>query len=89
MKKLGILGGLAWPSTADYYRLICEMSNAHFKAAGGDAPYPTPPMAIESLNIHEMRRLRGNPGDEASWGRYEAALLAALDEVGRRLRSFD
>ena len=31
MKKIGIIGGLAWPSTADYYRLLCEKTNAHFR----------------------------------------------------------
>ncbi len=69
MKKIGMIGGLAWPSTADYYRMISEKSNLHFKDAS--VPAPTPPMVIESLNINETRSARGIDGDEASWEKYD------------------
>lgn len=71
MKKIGVIGGLAWPSTLDYYRLLCSKTNAHFRAQGAEPPYPTPNMVIESLNIDETRRLRGQQGDEGSWERYD------------------
>ena len=58
MKKIGIVGGVGWPSTVDYYRLICKAANAHFKAMGTSLPYPTPPMTIESLVMHETRAFR-------------------------------
>ena len=61
MKKIGIIGGLAWPSTIDYYRLICAGANAHFRSLGHPMPLPTPPMMIESVNMVETRKLRGNP----------------------------
>ena len=32
MKKIGIIGGLAWPSTIDYYRLLCQGTNDYFKS---------------------------------------------------------
>lgn len=72
MKKIGMIGGLAWPSTADYYTGLCAKTNEHYKAKGATAPYPTPHIIIESLNISDMRKLRGREGDEASWELYDA-----------------
>jgi aspartate racemase len=70
MKKIGIIGGLAWPSTIDYYRLICAGANAHFRSLGHPLPLPTPPMMIESVNMAETRKLRGNP-DGTGWERFD------------------
>ena len=79
MKKIGIVGGVGWPSTVDYYRLLCTAANAHFKAIGTSLPYPTPPMTIESLVMHETRGFRANPGDgDESWARYDGAFRNAL-----------
>jgi aspartate racemase len=72
MKKIGMIGGLAWPSTIEYYRGLCIKTNEHYKRLGVTPPYPTPPMVIESLNINETRQLRGQESDEASWGRYDS-----------------
>lgn len=82
MKKIGIVGGVGWPSTLDYYRLICTASNAHFKAIGSGLPYPTPPMTIESLVMHETRGYRARPGDgDAAWARYDGAFRGALQRL--------
>lgn len=79
MKKIGIVGGVGWPSTADYYRLICTAANAHFKAMGTSIPYPTPPMTIESLVMHETRGFRAKPGDsDAAWSCYDGIFRGAL-----------
>ena len=78
MKKIGIIGGLAWPSTSDYYRMICKKSNDFYQAAGATAPAPTPPMVIESLNISETRSARGIDGDEASWLKYDSIFKQAF-----------
>ena len=83
MKKIGVIGGLAWPSTADYYRLICTLSNGHFNREGQLPPLPTPPMVIESLNINETRAARGIQGDEASWQRYDAIFRDAFIRLQR------
>ena len=71
MKKIGIVGGLAWPSTADYYRLLCKKTNEHFRMADAPHPLPSPPMIIESLNISETRAARGEDNNEASWATYD------------------
>ena len=80
MKKIGIVGGLAWPSTADYYRMICAGANAHFRAQGHGAPLPTPPMAIEHLNMAQTRALRGRP-DGTGWEEFDAILRGALERL--------
>lgn len=81
MKKIGMIGGLAWPSTVDYYRLICSRTNAHFRARGADVPLPAPPMLIESINMAETRQLRGAPGNEASWTGFDAVFRAAFQRL--------
>ena len=78
MKKIGIIGGLAWPSTVDYYRLLCKLANQRFRIAGEDPPFSTPPMVIESLNIKETRALRGMHGDEKSWESYDSKFRDAF-----------
>ena len=75
MKKIGILGGVGWHSTIDYYRAIAQGAGRFFAARGHGAPLPIPPMTIESVTQAHTRALRGTPGDEASW--------AAFDEVFR------
>lgn len=81
MKKIGIIGGLAWPSTADYYRLICTLSNRHFSHRGQLPPLPTPEIVIESLNISETRAARGKIGDEASWQHYDSIFRDAFNRL--------
>jgi aspartate racemase len=82
LKKLGIVGGVAWPSTIDYYRAICRLGIAHHKAEGGDGPPRTPEMSIESLNIAKSFGLRGGAiTDDASWSRYDAYFRAALQRL--------
>jgi len=82
MQKIGIVGGVGWPSTIDYYRLICEQANAHFKRLGGEPPYPTPPIMIGSLVMHETRNLRANPGDgDEAWAAYDATFRDAFKRL--------
>ena len=81
MKKIGLLGGMAWPSTIDYYRAICEGANAHFRAEGAALPLPVPWITIDSVNIAETRALRGREGDEGSWAAYDAMLLGVFERL--------
>lgn len=83
MKKIGIVGGAAWHSTLEYYRLICDGASEHFRRQGHSAPLPTPTMAIESLNMAETRALRGRPGDEDSWAGFDAVIRDALLRLER------
>ncbi|MCE8555839.1 aspartate/glutamate racemase family protein [Ruegeria pomeroyi] len=78
MKKIGILGGVGWPSTIDYYRAIAQGAGRFFAARGHGTPLPIPPMTIESVTQAQTRALRGRPGDEASWSGFDAVFRNAL-----------
>lgn len=78
MKKIGILGGVGWASTLDYYRGICEGAGRAFQAAGATSPLPVPPITIESVVQARTRALRGRAGDEASWAEFDAVFRDAL-----------
>src|SRR5918996_2757022 len=71
MKTIGIIGGLGWPSTLDYYRLLCVKTANAGRDRGAAVPYPTPHLLMESLNMARMRELRGTDGDDRSWESYE------------------
>ncbi len=81
MKKIGILGGVGWASTLDYYRGICAGSWTIQTVAGAtshDGPLPSPRITIESVNQAQTRALRGQPGDEASWADFDAVFREAM-----------
>ena len=79
VKKIGIIGGVAWSSTIEYYRLLCAWANEHFRKVGSDSPLPTPPMVIESLVMNQTRKLRPEPGTgEEGWSAFDAIISDAL-----------
>jgi aspartate/glutamate racemase len=43
MKKIGIVGGIGWPSTVDYYSEICRRSEQWHLARNPRAVPSTPP----------------------------------------------
>jgi aspartate racemase len=81
LKKIGIVGGISWFSTVLYYKTICQLSHEHQHEREPEGPPAVPEMTIESLNINKSFNLRGQPGDEASWRRYEAYFQAALKRL--------
>ena len=85
MKKIGIVGGVAWPSTIDYYRSICQLSWVRHEHQAASGPVPMPEMSIESLNIAKSFAMRGGAvTDDASWAEYDRYFGDALRrlEVG-------
>lgn len=52
MKKIGLIGGVGWPSTIDYYRIINEEAN---KELGG---LNAPEVIIYSLNFEPFMELQ-------------------------------
>ncbi len=78
MKKIGILGGVGWASTVDYYRAIAEGAGRYFAERGHGSPLPIPPMTIESVTQAKTRALRGTAGDEESWAAFDAVFRQAL-----------
>lgn len=83
MKKIGILGGIGWPSTVEYYAGLCGLAEAHNREQGIRGPAPMPEMAIESLDLANAEMLVGTDGDEGSWLAFDAYHRAALQRLER------
>ncbi|MGH8110844.1 MAG: aspartate/glutamate racemase family protein [Rhodanobacteraceae bacterium] len=83
MKKIGILGGLAWPSTVEYYAGFCRLAEAHHTATGHPGPAHMPELAIESLDVARAASLIGDDRDDASWSQFDAYHRAGLQRLER------
>ncbi len=81
MKKIGILGGIAWPSTVDYYAEICRRSEQSHLARNPDAIPSTPEISIESLELNKVFSLIGNDEDENSWSQFDDYHRQGLQRV--------
>lgn len=72
MKKIGIVGGIAWPSTVEYYAGLCRLSEQR-----GD----TPEMVIESLDHNRAVSYVGDDAVAGSWQRFDAYHRDALKRL--------
>lgn len=81
MKKIGIVGGIAWPSTADYYSGICRRSEQWHLARNPQSVPSTPEMTIESLDVNRAVSLLGVDDDEDSWTQFDDYHRAALKRL--------
>lgn len=52
MKKIGLIGGVGWPSTIDYYRIINEVANKKF------GNLTAPEVIIFSVNFEPLIKLQ-------------------------------
>ena len=75
MKKIGIVGGIAWPSTAEYYSEICRLSELSHRQSG------MPEMVIESLDHDRAVAYIGSEGDDGSWTQFDQYHRAALQRL--------
>src|SRR5690348_2833759 len=80
MKKIGILGGIGWPSTIEYYEGLCTLAESRAQA-GRRATMPE--IAIESLDLAKTESLVGRDDDEDSWFAFDAYHRAALQRLER------
>jgi aspartate racemase len=78
MKKIGIIGGVAWPSTVEYYSEICRRSEQWHLARNVQGTPPTPEMSIESLDLRKVFSYFGTDDDEKSWAQFDDYHRAAL-----------
>lgn len=83
MKKIGILGGIGWPSTVEYYAGLCGLAEARNREQGIRGRTRMPEMAIESLDLAQAEMLVGSDGDEGSWLAFDAYHRAALQRLER------
>jgi aspartate racemase len=81
VKKIGIVGGVAWLSTVDYYAGICRLSEQWHLARNPRATSSTPEMSIESLDVSKAISLFGRDGDEESWAQYDEYHRGALQRI--------
>lgn len=81
MKKIGIVGGVSWFSTVEYYKIICQLSHQHQLGKGRQGPPGIPEMSIESLNINKSFNNRGVIGDEGTWRSFDAYFRTALKRL--------
>ncbi|HEY1161157.1 MAG TPA: aspartate/glutamate racemase family protein [Terracidiphilus sp.] len=81
MKKIGIVGGVAWPSTVDYYSGICRKSEQWHLARQLPGIPSTPEMSIESLDLSKAFAWLGTDGDEDSWSQFDNYHRAALQRL--------
>lgn len=73
MRSVGLIGGMSWHSTLEYYRRINQAVNARH----GDNT--NPPLLLDNLDQHEIHRLQGL----GRWDGIEAMLLRS----GSRLQA--
>ena len=81
MKKIGIVGGVAWLSTVDYYTEICRRSERWHVARNLPGVPSTPEMSIESLDHNKAVSYLGIDGDEESWSRFDDYHRTALQRL--------
>jgi aspartate racemase len=80
MKKIGIVGGIGWPSTIEYYRLICEASQQYHNDIEFSGPVPMPEISIESLNMNFTVNNRGS-SESGSWDKWDACFKTAISHL--------
>ena len=71
MRKLGLIGGMSWVSTRDYYELINRGVQRKV------SPDASAPLLIESLNFAELRRI----ADDAGWDHAGEVLSASAKRL--------
>ncbi len=81
MKKIGIVGGIAWLSTVDYYTELCRRGEERHRARNAPGAASTPEMSIESLDLNRVFACLGNDDDEASWAKFDDYHREALKRV--------
>jgi aspartate racemase len=81
MKKIGIVGGVGWPSTAEYYSGICRKSERWHLAKDPQAVPSTPEMCIESLDLNKAFSYIGRDDNESSWQQFDDYHRAALQRL--------
>jgi aspartate racemase len=81
MKKVGIVGGMAWTSTVDYYAGICRRCERWQNARDPGALASMPEIAIESLDLKTAFSYLGNDASEQSWAQFDEYHRAALKRL--------
>ena len=81
MKKIGIVGGVGWQSTTEYYSELCRRSEQwHLARNPRDVP-TMPEISIESLDLAKAISYLGSDDDEQSWSQFDDYHRRALKRL--------
>jgi aspartate racemase len=80
IKKIGIVGGVAWPSTVVYYSELCRRSE-ELRVTKPDAQSLAFEMTIESLDLNRAISYWGSDDNDASWARFDEYHRDALKRL--------
>jgi len=80
MKRIGIVGGVSWQSTVEYYAGLCRLSERRAAKNRRGGPL-TPEMCIESLDHRTAVALLGRDEDPESWRRFDEYHRTALKRL--------
>jgi aspartate racemase len=78
VKKIGLVGGVGWRSTVEYYAGLCRRAEDFRKSLAPGARHPTSEIIIESLDHVKAVSLLGDDDKEESWSDFDAYHRTAL-----------
>ena len=78
MQKIGLVGGIAWLSTVEYYRSICVQSEQRLRGRRRQGPLAMPEIIIESLDLHRAVAYIGRDESDKAWSQFDEYHRAAL-----------
>ena len=81
MRKIGIVGGVGWRASVEYYAGLCRLGEAWRSQAHEASASPVQEMSFESLDQAMAIACLGVDGDEASWVRFDAYHRHALQRL--------
>jgi aspartate racemase len=81
MKKMGIVGGVGWRFTVDYYSEVCRRSEEWHLARNPQTVPSIPEVSIESLDLNKAVSYLGTDDDDESWRQFDDYHRAALQRL--------
>lgn len=78
MKRIGIVGGVGWQSTVEYYAGLCRLAEERRRPKQLRSEPLTPEICIESLDLNTALALLGHDEEPESWRRFDEYHRTAL-----------
>jgi aspartate racemase len=78
LKKVGVVGGIGWQATLDYYAELCHRAEELCLTTDAHQVPSIPEMSIESLDMRKAISYLGCAGNESSWARFDEYHRTAL-----------
>lgn len=78
MKKIGLVGGIAWLSTVEYYRGLCLQSEQRLRLRRRRSALAMPEIIIESLDLHRAVAYIGKDDSDQAWSQFDHYHRSAL-----------